>query len=51
MANSPEEAKQAIITAGLPEFYFSGTGIMAEDEIVYPRVYEGPVGTFVFGGK
>lgn len=51
MANSPEEAKQALIRAGLPEFYFVGVGIQTEETVVYPQVYAQPAAAFVFGGR
>lgn len=51
MAETPEEAKAALIRQGLPAFYFVGTGIMTEDDVVQPRVYDGPAAAFVFGGR
>ena len=51
MADTPEEAKQALIRAGLPEFYFVGVGIQTEDTVVYPQVYAKSAAAFVFGGR
>lgn len=52
MAEDLKQAVEALIDEGLPEHYFTKQGgILTENTVVMPQVYETAAAAFVFGGK